>query len=171
MASDEVLYARLLGGELAAFDALYERYDRRLLGFVSAQLGDVGEAEDVVHETFLALLHARRTHTELHSFKAWLFQVARNLCLNRVRSRQRARLAVESAARLAEMAPSALDREPDAAPLQDAIARLPATLAELYQLRASGLSYAEVAAILQLPVGTVKSRMHDMVKRLREEMT
>ncbi len=169
VASDEILYARLLGGELAAFDALYERYDRRLLGFVSAQLGDVGEAEDVLHETFVALLQARQAHTELRSFKAWLFQVARNICLNRVRSRQRGLVAVESAARLAEAAAREPDAEP--APLHDAIARLPATLAELYQLRASGLSYDEVAAILGIPLGTVKSRMHDMIKRLREEMT
>jgi len=169
VASDEILYARLLDGELAAFDALYERYDRRLLGFVSAQLGDADDAEDALHETFLALLHARRAQTELRSCKAWLFQVARNICLNRVRARQRGRMALESAARLADVAAPEPNVEP--APLHDALARLPATLAEIYQLRASGLSYDEVAAILEIPLGTVKSRMHDMIKRLREEMT
>jgi DNA-directed RNA polymerase specialized sigma24 family protein len=48
--------------------------------------------------------------------------------------------------------------------------RLPEPLARLYQLRTQGLSYEELASALSLPLGTVKSRMHEMVARLREEM-
>jgi RNA polymerase sigma-70 factor (ECF subfamily) len=51
-----------------------------------------------------------------------------------------------------------------------ALAALPGELAELYQLRVSGLSYEEMASVLAVPVGTVKSRMHTMVSRLREEI-
>jgi RNA polymerase sigma-70 factor (ECF subfamily) len=176
MESDEALYARLLAGELAAFDRLYERYERRLFGFIRVQLEDPHEAEDVFHEAFLAVLDARRTGAELRSFKAWLFQVARNLCLNRIRSRQRAGRALESAAREAEVATGAAGDDeaplhPDDPALQAAVARLPRGLAEVYQLRASGLSYDELATILAIPVGTVKSRMHEMVKRLRKEIS
>src|SRR5665647_640881 len=94
--SDEALYAKLLAGELAAFDRLYARYERPLYGFVLAQLGNAAEAEDVFHESFLAVLRARVTATELSNVKAWLFQVARNLCLNRVRTRNRADRALAS---------------------------------------------------------------------------
>ena len=181
--TDEALYERLLRGELAAFDRLYERYERPLLGFVRAQLGDAAEAEDVCHEAFLALIRARGEGTELRSFRAWLFQVARNLCLNRVRSRRRADRALEAAAREPELAPAALaphtaamgagagaGAAADPAAVRRALERLPPALAEVYQLRARGLSYDELAAVLEVPVGTVKSRMHEMMKRLREEM-
>lgn len=171
--SDEALYARLLRGELAAFDRLYERFERPLFGFLRAQLGDAAEAEDVFHETFLAVLRAGGGQTELRSFRAWLFQVARNLCLNRVRARRRADRALESAAREARIEPAAPAEPPagrDPAVLHAAVSRLPPALAEVYQLRARGLSYDELASILEIPVGTVKSRMHEMMKRLREEM-
>src|SRR5689334_23155404 len=96
MDSDEALYAKLVAGQVAAFDRLYERYEQPLFGFVLAQLGERAEAEDVCHEAFLAVLRARRDHTQLASFRAWLFQVARNLVLNRVRSRKRAEHAITS---------------------------------------------------------------------------
>ena len=170
--SDEALYARLLRGELAAFDRLYQRFERPLFGFVCTQLGDRAEAEDVFHEAFLAVLRAGGEGTELRSFRAWLFQVARNLCLNRVRARRRADRALESVAREApwpatELAPPAA-RDP--AVLHQAVARLPPPLAEIYQLRARGLTYDELARALEIPIGTVKSRMHEMMRRLREEM-
>src|SRR5262245_44861718 len=151
MDTDEALYARILGGELDAFDRLYERYERPLFGFICAQLGGDHDAEDVFHEAFLAVLHAGRQRTELRSFKAWLFPVARHLCLNRVRSRRRASRALE-----AVPPPDIAEPQPahDAAALHGAVARLPAALAEVYQLRASGLSYEELATILDVPLGT-----------------
>ncbi|MBN9686420.1 MULTISPECIES: RNA polymerase sigma factor [unclassified Corallococcus] len=54
--------------------------------------------------------------------------------------------------------------------LRDAVARLPLELGELYALRTQGMSYAEMADVLRRPLGTVKSRMHERVKQLREEM-
>jgi RNA polymerase sigma-70 factor (ECF subfamily) len=169
--SDEALYGKLLGGDLVAFDRLYERYARPLYGFVHAQLGNSAEAEDVCHESFLAVLRARGAETELQSFKAWLFQVARNLCLNRVRARNRASRAIEAITATASSVPEH-DPVPSAslASLQRAVAQLPSTLAEVYRLRASGLSYQELATILDVPLGTVKSRIHEMIKRLREEL-
>jgi RNA polymerase sigma-70 factor (ECF subfamily) len=168
MDSDEALYDRLRAGDLAAFDRLYERYERRLFGFIRTQLRDVHEAEDVFHETFLAILDTR---PDIRSFKAWLFQVARNICLNRVRSRQRAERALETAAAL--VAPPDDNPMPraDDPSLRAAVARLPPGLAEVYQLRASGMSYDELADVLEIPVGTVKSRMHEMMRRLREVMS
>lgn len=171
MPSDEELYRNLVGGDAAAFEDLYRRYEGCLFGFILRQLGDRSEAEDVFHEAFMAVLRERRR--ELTSFKAWIFEVARNLCHNRVRSRKRAARAFETEARSPASNPHPesiiASREAPAA-LERAVQKLPEPLAQLYDLRASGLSYDEIAAVLGVPLGTVKSRMHEMVVRLREEI-
>jgi len=170
--SDESLYERLLLGDLAAFDALYERYERPLFAFVYKQLSDAREAEDVIHDAFLGLLKDGQVRRSLHSFRAWLYQSARNLCLNRVRSSRREARALEVEARgepVAAAHPEAeLQQRQLVQSVRVAVEKLPAPLSELYHLRASGLSYDELAHVLQVPIGTVKSRMHEMVNRLRE---
>lgn len=173
MVSDEALYARLVDGDESAFDELYRRYEGCLFGFLVRQLGDRADAEDVFHEAFMSVLRERRAQGKIQSFKAWIFQVARNLCHNRARSRSRAlrAVSVEASTQGEQVTPhSALeDREAPRA-LDRAAARLPEALRSLYDLRAAGLSYDEIAATLTVPVGTVKSRMHELVRRLRQEM-
>lgn len=175
MDTDEALFERLALGELSAFDRLYARYERPLFGFVRGRLGDAQEAEDVLHEAFMSVLRERGRRTEVRSFRAWLYQVAHHLCLNRIRSRKRRDRLVESAAQeiptsAAEPPEVSLDSRQRAAALERAVARLSEPLAEVYRLRASGMSYEEVAGVTGVPLGTVKSRMHELVRRLREEM-
>jgi RNA polymerase sigma-70 factor, ECF subfamily len=173
MESDEALFERVLAEDLVAFDRLYDRYERSLFGYARSQLRDDAEAEDAVQEAFVAVIRERKI--EVRSFRAWLFQVAHNLCLNRVRSRQRTRSALEVLQR-EENGDSSL---PDDTRLEDAnrnatlwhaVCQLPQRLADVYRLRASGMSYEEAAVVLDVPVGTVKSRVHEMVVRLRKEM-
>jgi RNA polymerase sigma-70 factor (ECF subfamily) len=174
VASDEALYERLIEGDLGAFDELYRRYERPLFGFILRMLPDRQEAEEVFHESFLALLREREGRHTIRSFRAWLYGTTRNQCLNRLRGRRRsarAMAAVASApAAPAEGPEGALLRREAAEALRRAVSRLPTSLAELYALRARGLSYEELAEVLGVPQGTVKSRVHTMVSRLREEM-
>jgi RNA polymerase sigma-70 factor (ECF subfamily) len=169
--SDEHLYERLRAGELRAFDGLYERYERRLFGFILSYLQDPAEAEDVFHETFLGVLRSREVRFERGSFKSWLYQIARNESLNRLRKQNRWKRVAEVA-----RAEPAKDPEPDLdaqkaeLALGEAVSRLPVPLSEVYHLRASGLSYEEMAQVLDVPVGTVKSRMHEMLQQLKKEM-
>jgi RNA polymerase sigma-70 factor (ECF subfamily) len=174
MLSDEALYEALLNGDLRAFDTLYERYERHLFGFIRKHLMDVHEAEDVLHETFMAVLRDRAGARAARSLRAWIFQVASNLCLNRQRSARRATRALEKEARSPdETSPGpekALEHHQTQNALRDAVAKLPVELGELYSLRTQGMSYAEMADVLGIPLGTVKSRMHQLVNQLREEM-
>ena len=92
-----------------------------------------------------------------------------------MRSRERATRALAVEARTPpvggpEHPERTLERRQREVALREAVARQPAALAELYQLRASGLSYEELAQVLAVPLGTVKSRIHELVSRLREEM-
>lgn len=174
MLSDEALYEALLNGDLRAFDTLYERYERHLFGFIRKHLVDVHEAEDVLHETFMAILRDRAGARAARSLRAWIFQVARNLCLNRQRSARRATRALEKEARTPdETSPGperTLEDHQAQNALRHAVARLPIELGELYSLRTQGMSYSEMADVLGIPLGTVKSRMHHLVNQLREEM-
>ncbi len=174
MDSDERLFERLGGGDLAAFDLLYARYAARLLGFVRAHLRDVAESEDVLHESFMALLESGAVDFEHGSFRSWLYQIARNRCLNRLRSRSRGEAALEKVAAapppVVADAEGAMAGRQTADALRAAVDRLPRALSEVFHLRAQGLSYDEMSLVLAIPVGTVKSRMHEMVNHLKQEM-
>lgn len=176
MHSDEALFERLVAGEIDAFDALYDRFERPLFGFIRNQLGDEQEAEDVFHEAFMAVLREGQAGGEVRSFRAWIYQVARNLCLNRMRARKRAGRVMQPAEDLedrpgeASGADEVLERCELSQALRRAVERLPLALSEVYHLRAAGLPIEEIAEVLAIPPGTVKSRTHEMIRRLREEM-
>ena len=174
MRSDEELLESLLDGDVRGFDLLHARYERPLFAFIRRHHPQRQEGEDILHETFLALLRDREGARAATNLRAWLFQVARHLCLNRHRAQRRAAGALNDPAAAApgqEPHPERilLGNERERA-LRTALASLPLELAELWHLRVSGLSYEEMASVLAIPVGTVKSRMHGMVHRLREEL-
>lgn len=175
--SDEALYAAVIRGDMRAFDELYARHARTLFTFVRRMIQDPHESEDVVSECFLTLVRQRDAASNAANIRAWLFVVARNLCLNRLRARKRgarsvAELeAIESIAKPSHTPDVALEVKGNAERLRRAIARLPEAMAELYSLRAQGMAYEDIAVVLDVPLGTVKSRMHELVRRLREEMT
>lgn len=176
MLSDEALLETLLSGDVRGFDLLYERYERPLFRFIRRHHPQQQDAEDVLHEAFLTLMREGVGARRAPSLRAWLFQVTRNLCLNRHRSQRRGTRALANHPVPPAHSTSAPDPESALAGAQArrslvaAVASLPGELAELYQLRASGLSYTELAAVLALPLGTVKSRIHALVNRLREEI-
>jgi RNA polymerase sigma-70 factor (ECF subfamily) len=172
---DETLYARVREGDMRAFDVLYARYETRLFGFLLSLLASRQDAEDVFHEAFLRTLKSGEVKFEPGGFRTWLYRIARNVALNRKRSDKRGARAME---RLPEIEATVNDRAADSlleerqmlVALDEALSRLPPAMGELYHLRSSGLSYEEMAAVLEVPLGTLKSRMHHMVQRLKEEM-
>jgi RNA polymerase sigma factor (sigma-70 family) len=175
MEPDYVLVAALRGGDLRAFDALYARYEAPLLGFIRACLyasAYAAEAEDVFHEAFMAVL--RNEKAELAQFRAWLYTTARNLCLNRLRSQRRGAAAKRELQLVRE---DAIDPETQLveratrAALAGAVAKLPKETLELFHMRAAGMSYEEIAGVLAIPLGTVKSRMHELIHHLRKDVT
>lgn len=175
--TDEVLFARVREGSMAAFDTLYQRHESRLLSFIHRILGNVEESEDVFHETFMAVLKSREILFDRATFKTWLYQIARNISLNRLRSRSRAGKTLERI-RLDESDLSQNSIDPEewleakslTAEFFGAVAELPAPQLEMYSLRAAGLSYDEMARLLEIPLGTVKTRMQGLIHRLRKEL-
>lgn len=170
--SDEELYHRVRRGDLLAFDVLYGRYERRLLGFICKLVHNHHDAEDLFHEAFVSVLRSREVSFDRGSFCGWLYRIARNQCLNHLRSGRR-QSELQHRAEVPSEPPSAEASVADserAALLQQAVAVLPPLLAEIYQLRSAGLSYEEMAEVLRIPLGTVKSRMNQMTQRLRDDL-
>jgi RNA polymerase sigma-70 factor (ECF subfamily) len=169
MMKDEELYFKVKRGELDAFDLLYERHKRGLFRVVIGYLKSEEEAEEVFHEAFMQVLNSREVLFDSGSFQGWLYLMARNICLNRIRSRKRRDRAHQEieVPEPHESAEATLIRVNTSEEVQAAVARLPENLSEVLKLRLSGLAYQEIAQTLEIPVGTVKSRFHSIVAFLK----
>lgn len=143
-------------GDLAAFEQLVRTYQQHVWRFLRRLLGDGAAAEDVAQETFLRVFRHLPTYSFESKFSTWVFQIARNAGIDEVRSRERR-------ARLAERAPAPapVAGVPEArVEIAAALASLPVDLRETVILvEVLGLRYREVAAVLGVAEGTVKSRM------------
>ena len=173
--SPEVL-ERLRRGDPRAFETLVATYQQRVFGVALRMLGSRAEAEEVAQEAFL------RAHRGLAEFRrdarlsTWLYSIASRLCLTRLASAERryGRAGEETLLRLrsgdADPA-SALEQGELEAALQRAIAELPEDRRLVVILRdLEGLTYEEIAAALELPIGTVRSRLHRARMDLKEKM-
>lgn len=175
METDESLWSDVRRGDMAAFDRLYERYEIKLFAYLRALLKDREEAEEVFHDAFLAAVKGAPSSLDDGGFRPFLYRVARNAAMNRLRAASRRARAHGAAPEVldrvaAPSADTALEAQELEAALGRAVSRLPSPLGELYHLRASGLSYEQIASVVDAPLGTVKSRMHQMVHALREEL-
>ena len=178
---DAELVAAWQAGDEAAFETLVRRHERRVFGLLMRMLGDREEAADVAQEAFLSLhRHGHRFRREAR-FSTFVYRVAANAALNRRRSLGRRRAREQALARRQEAGidlPSS-PRDPEDATVgsevqervQRALLELPPDLRTalvLYDLQ--GESYGDIAATLEIPEGTVKSRIHRARTALREHL-
>jgi RNA polymerase sigma-70 factor (ECF subfamily) len=166
--TDNELVVRCLQQDEYAWQLLVERHSHRVLNIAFQFTGRREEAEDLAQEIFLRVYRSLRRFDLSTSFLPWLVRVSRNLCIDEYRSRAR-----EKASLLGEEPDP--ERTPDhrPGPLRDleekeleetvrrGLEKLSGELRTALILRdLQGLSYAEIAEALELPEGTVKSRIH-----------
>jgi RNA polymerase sigma-70 factor, ECF subfamily len=171
MRSDEELVRALWGGDTAAFDELYDRYSRRLFGYM-CRFVEPSEAEDLLQEVYVALLRNRQLDLTSGRLGGWLFTVARNRCLSS--RRQRARLEL-TASQPEGACNHDLDEElahrQRAAVVQRAVDELSEAHRDALLLHALGdLTCREIAAAQGVPEGTVKSRLHYALVAVRRRL-
>lgn len=169
MQSDEALYYEVRGGSKEAYAKLYQKYERPLFGFILRRIPNRQDAEDIFQEAMLAVLRTPTMKFEGNgAFAGWLYKVALNAILNRARSRQREVAATTAYRGLSLVQGNDGETEVQLEQLATAAKDLSPTLGDVYHLRSSGKSYEEIATDLNIPVGTVKSRIHLMIAHLRK---
>lgn len=179
---DPALVALVSNGNAAALEVLYDRYSRIVLSFALRILQDRAAAEELLQEVFF------RTWKQAHHFSAmrgsfvtWLLSITHNMAIDEIR-RQKRRPQKADSADPALMLTNVIDEQPSVedqaidsetrARIVSAIRTLPSaqqTVIELAYFR--GMSQREIAAELDQPLGTVKTRMRLGVRKLRDYLT
>lgn len=172
-AADAALVDRCRRGELDAFEELYRQHATRLYNLAFRMLGNAADAEDAVQDTFLV------AHRRLESFRGdsalgtWLYRLAVNQCLDRLRSRSsrdlRATDSIDEPDRAWQQPAARADRPVERLDLQHAIAKLPEGSRSVFVLHdIEGLEHREIGDVLGISEGTSKSQLHKARMRLRE---
>jgi len=172
-ASDGELLRRLEARECEALDALYVRYSAYVMGVALRILGGREEAEEVVQDVFWQLWRATARYDPARGrFSTWLFSVARNRSIDRLRGRGREPQRADAAA--LDAIPAAVDTEADAVLIERQkevraqLELLPGDQRSAIELAFfRGLSHVEIAARTGEALGTVKSRIRRGLLRLR----
>ena len=173
--TDEQLMAKAAKGSDTAFEELYRRYARRLKGFFFLQLGGDEElAADATHDVFLRAYEARSRYQEGRRVDTWLFTIAYNICRNHYRSNayEAELLATLDAEPVADQQ---IEVQLDQAALDEALtqvlAELPAPLHQIFSLHyQEELTIPQIAEIVGVPEGTVKSRLHKTMNIIRKKL-
>lgn len=170
MLDDEALMQAVSGGNARAFERLVKTYQKPLVQFAARLLGDSDAARDAVQEAFLLLWRTRARYERRNSLRAFLFRVVRNVCLDRRRARRATDPLEEEQGGGKEVEETVQARALSGA-VRDAVQRLPEPQRAVFVLsQYEGLSYAEIAQVLDCPVGTVASRKRLALEALRRAL-
>lgn len=167
--SDAELVAAINRGDAAAFEVLYFRHRDWVVGLAYRFTGDSNAALDVMQETFLYVLRKFPGFRLTASFKTFLYPAVRNLSIAARRKAARYQATPTELEQL-EHAPAPAAAGAEAADLQIVLGTLPEEQHEVLLLRfVDGLSLAEIAEAMDIPLGTVKSRLHNGLQNLRAD--
>ncbi|SYZ73361.1 RNA polymerase, sigma-24 subunit, ECF subfamily [Candidatus Zixiibacteriota bacterium] len=171
--TDYGLMERVKNGDMLAFNQIVDKYKNRLMNVIVRMVQETEQAEDIVQETFLRVYQHRDSFDFRHCFSTWLYTIALNLARNELRKRKRfkffdifdlqgkeAEIAVEM--ELPSNLPQAIEK---------ALENLPEKYKTAFVLRdIQELPYEEVAQIMNIPLGTVKSRVNRARAILKEKL-
>ena len=166
--ADAILRCR--EGDRDAFRDLVARYQREALGHAVSILGNREDALDAVQEAFIDAFQALERFDITRRFYPWLYAMLRNRCYKMLANRRRHQ--ADSTDELEILSPSPGASQEELILLERGLIALTAEHREIITLKhLDGLSYEELAARLEIPVGTVMSRLHHARKNLREKLS
>lgn len=183
--ADNALVSAYLEGNDIAFEELVHRYQDKLTNYINGIIYDYDRSIDLCQEAFIRVFRNAHRYQGKYQFSTWLYRIATNLAIDEIRRRQRKRRfffqsvvdffqADEPAVPLPDLrhCPElALDKKEKAQRLKTAIGSLSAKYRLAFILKeVQGLSYEETAQVLNISLGTVKSRIHRAKRLLREKL-
>ncbi|MCY7302294.1 MAG: sigma-70 family RNA polymerase sigma factor [Thermoleophilia bacterium] len=171
--TDGTLIEQIARGERSAFEELYHRYARSVLGFALRRIGDRGRAEDSVQDVFAAVWRSAASYDRKRGpGGAWLYTIARNAIVDAQRRKPAPTMADPPEVVSTELTP---DEEAEASwnswRVHRTLETLPETERTVIDLAYfSGLSQSEIAGFLDVPLGTVKTRTRSGLARLADAL-
>ena len=174
--ADNILVAECRTGNKMKYRILVERYKKPAYFYALRMVGNPDDAYDLSQEAFIKAYRSLKRFDEQHSFKNWLFTILSNLCKNALRSASVRKKYIASDEALVETAVSS-DADPEASLISketkkiiwDALAKLDNDAKEIIILKHfQDLSYQEIAEVLEIPLGSVMSRLHYARQKLRK---
>ncbi|MGH8204537.1 MAG: sigma-70 family RNA polymerase sigma factor [Steroidobacteraceae bacterium] len=190
LAAEALPLRRAARDDVAQLEAVMREHNQRLYRLALGLVGDQGDAEDVLQDSYLRAFQKRASFAGRSDMGAWLASIVRNQAIDHLRSRRARRSAYALEAELPYVAddlPSTIESVPATAPhgdpelgvdreqvrvaLETAIATLPAPFRAVFMLReVEGLSLLQTAIYLRIPIATVKTRAHRARLLLRAEL-
>tara|TARA_Y100000768_G_scaffold148149_1_gene110537 strand:+ start:962 stop:1537 length:576 start_codon:yes stop_codon:yes gene_type:complete len=178
--SDEQLIYDFQQGDKVAYEMLYSRYKDRIYNFVYRYVNDVDIAQDIAHDTFLKLYTHKHTYKEIAKFSTWLFTIALNICRTELRKKKRRQTysTSELSTEDREFAISSdknviQDKGSDSFEINTIVNLCLMKLSEEFRTMIifrdiQELSYDVISNIMELPIGTVKSRINRGRQKLNQ---
>ena len=179
--TDEELISRFQNGDEQAYIELVNRYKDKLINFIFNYLGDLESSEDVVQETMIKLYQKKHYYKEIAKFSTWLYTIAKNLANTELRKRKQRKTTLLSQFSKDDKTYELPSNDPEPGQeiqtdivnkiIRDAIDQLSEKFKIVIVLRdIQGLSYEEISEIINVPIGTVKSRINRARLQLQVEL-
>jgi RNA polymerase sigma-70 factor (ECF subfamily) len=165
---DEAIFTRIAAGDMVAFEEFYRQTERTVYAFVLSTLKNHDDALDVVQDTYLKIRAAAHLYKPMGKPMAWVFTIARNLSVSKIRSKQK-----NDSITLTDMENdlnfSYVSDAEDRLVLQTALKILSSEETEIILLHAiSGFTHREIAKSLEMKLSTVLSKYHRGLKKLKK---
>lgn len=180
---DSALVEKAQKGDTQAFEQLVRLHQNKVYGIAIRMTGNPEDAEDAAQDAFVRAWEKLPSFRGDCAFLTWLYRLTTNVCLDHLNARSRRKAVSLSAdddigSRAMEIPDDApgpqeqVEKSERAQALRGALDRLPADARQIVVLRESeGLSYDEIGLVLELPAGTVKSRLFRAREKLREDLS
>jgi RNA polymerase sigma-70 factor (ECF subfamily) len=150
-------------GDPGAFEEIVTIMQGPVRAFARRMMRDQHLGDDAAQDTFLRMWHGLRTHEPRGRFVAWTFTIARNTCIEALRREKRVPMPLDELD-AGSIDPS--DQQVLRGIVNEALAKLEEPFRSTLLLRETGLAYEELAETMEIPVGTVRSRLHEARRRM-----